>query len=72
MTTAAHQVPATAVVFTTPLQVCLDRQEARPGPAPGRRWRRTVPAVAVADQHALTQSALDTMTAQVHANGDER
>lgn len=49
---AAHQIPAVAVVLTTPLEVCLTRQALRPGPAPGRRWGRAVPAEAVRRQHA--------------------
>ncbi|SCL43866.1 Predicted kinase [Micromonospora citrea] len=59
-----HQVPATAVVFTTPLRVCLARQANRPGPAPGRRWGRAVQAAAVVEQHVRTQAALATLTAE--------
>lgn len=58
---ARHRVPVTAVVFTTPLRVCLARQSARPGPAPGRRWGRAVPAAVVVDQHARTRAALATL-----------
>ncbi|MBQ1076402.1 AAA family ATPase [Micromonospora sp. C31] len=58
---AEHQVPAVAVVVTTPLEVCLARQAARPGPAPGRRWGRAVPAAVVATQHADTRAALATL-----------
>lgn len=55
-------MPATAVVFTTPLRVCLARQADRPGPAPGRRWGRAVPAaVVIVDQHARTRAALATL-----------
>ncbi|MFG1892148.1 AAA family ATPase [Micromonospora sp. NPDC049051] len=61
---AEHQVPAVAVTFTTPLEVCLARQAARPGPAPGRRWGRAVPAAAVVDQHARTCDALATLHAE--------
>lgn len=61
---AEHQVPAVAVTFTTPLEVCLARQAARPGPAPGRRWGRAVPAAAVTTQHADTHAALATLRAE--------
>lgn len=40
---ARHQVPETPVVFTNSRRVCLARQAARPGPAPGRRCRPARP-----------------------------
>ncbi|MEU6077590.1 AAA family ATPase [Micromonospora sp. NPDC047074] len=49
---AEHGVPAVAVVVTAPLDVCLARQAARPGPAPGRRWGRAVP-ITYVDNHPL-------------------
>lgn len=54
-----HQLPAVAVRFTTPLDVCLERQSARPGPSPGRRWGRAVPASVVRNQHARTAASTD-------------
>ncbi|MEU4165171.1 AAA family ATPase [Actinoplanes sp. NPDC026670] len=58
---AEHQVPAVAVVVTADLRVCLARQAARPGPTPGRRWGRAVPAAVVTRQHADTHAALATL-----------
>lgn len=73
---ARHQVPAAAVVFLAPLQVCLARQAGRPGPAPGRRWGRAVPAAVVRDQHAHTLDSLNTLRAEgftriVHVDVDQ-
>ncbi|MFY1599534.1 AAA family ATPase [Micromonospora sp. WMMD737] len=66
-----HQVPVEAVVVTAPLAVCLARQAARPGPAPGRRWGRAVPADVVTAQHADTIAALDTLRAEGFAHVTE-
>jgi predicted kinase len=63
---ARHQMPAVAVVVDTDLDTCLARQTDRPGPAPGRRWGRAVPADVVRTQHTRTQAAT---TAALTAEG---
>ncbi|MER6757592.1 ATP-binding protein [Micromonospora echinofusca] len=68
---AEHQVPAVAVVVTADLRVCLARQAARPGPTPGRRWGRAVPAAVVTRQHADTHAALATLRAEGFAHVTE-
>ena len=54
-----HQLPAVAVVVGTPLDVCLTRQAARPGPPFGRQWGRAVPPSVVRNQHARTAASTD-------------
>ncbi|GAA2710367.1 hypothetical protein ACFY2R_29410 [Micromonospora olivasterospora] len=54
-------MPAVAVVVDTPLEVCLARQDQRPGPLPGQRWGRAVPTTVVRNQHARTPASLDTL-----------
>ncbi|RAO26101.1 Protein-serine/threonine phosphatase [Micromonospora noduli] len=71
-----HQVPAAAVVFSTPLETCLARQRHRPLALPGRRWGRAVPDSVVRNQHQRTLASLATLTAegfaQVLTIGDAR
>lgn len=66
-----HHMPATAVVFTTALQACLDRQAQRSGPATGRRWGRAVPADVVRAQHARVQASLTGLAAEGFARVTE-
>lgn len=51
-------LPAVAVVLDTPLQVCLDRQQDRLGPLPGRKWGRRVPDEVVTAQHAAVTASI--------------
>uniref|UniRef100_UPI003F491375 AAA family ATPase n=1 Tax=Amycolatopsis sp. CA-096443 TaxID=3239919 RepID=UPI003F491375 len=55
---AAAGLPAVAVVLSTPLQVCLDRQHDRPPPAPGKQHGLKVPAPEVREVHAALREAL--------------
>jgi protein phosphatase len=50
-----HNVQAHAVLFDVPVQVCQQRQAKRPGPPPGARYGRRVPAQVIAKQHAHLQ-----------------
>lgn len=61
---ARHGMPAAAIVVDTDLAVCLARQHDRPGPAPGRRWGRAVPASVVRNQHARTRASLATLAGE--------
>jgi predicted kinase len=65
---AAHQMPAVAVVLDTPLEVCLARQAARPGPEPRRRWGRAVPPEVVRRQHAEVAAATAGLAAEGFAH----
>jgi predicted kinase len=47
-----------AVVMSTPLEVCLARNAARPGPAPGRLYGPRVPEDEIKDQHERIQADL--------------
>lgn len=59
-----YALPAVAVVLTTPLDVCLARQQTRPGPRQGHRWGRAVPADTVAQQYQAIQAALPHLQAE--------
>ncbi|MEV4212538.1 AAA family ATPase [Micromonospora sp. NPDC049662] len=59
-----HAVPAVAVVLDTDLQVCLARQDERPGPKLGQRWGRAVPASVVQNQHARMRASIATLRAE--------
>jgi predicted kinase len=59
-----HDMPAVAVVMTTSLETCLERNAARPGPVPGARWGRRVPELVVRRQHAQIQDAVGDMQAE--------
>jgi predicted kinase len=48
---AANGVPAVAIVVDTPLPLCHDRNDGRPGPVGSARWGRRVPADIVNAQH---------------------
>lgn len=63
-TAAAHRVPAVAVVLATPLQLCLARQAARPGPATGARWGRRVDPAIVQRIHRQITAALPGLSAE--------
>jgi predicted kinase len=58
---ARHRVPTAAVVVDTDLDTCLARQQARPGPLPGRRWGRAVPPSVVRNQHARSRASLTSL-----------
>lgn len=59
-----HAMPAVAVVVDTPLATCLARNELRPGPRPGARWGRRVPAPVVRAQHRRLSGALSALAAE--------
>ena len=51
-------LPAVAVVLSTPLQICLDRQRDRPPPAPGKQHGLKIPDPEVREIHAALQADL--------------
>lgn len=54
----SYRVPAVAVMFSTPLEVCLTRNSTRPAtPRPGHRWARRVPEDVVRHQYAHAAAA---------------
>ena len=59
-----RHVPAVAVVMGAPLEACLARNAARPGPAPGARWGRRVPELAVRKQHSQLLEALSSLAGE--------
>lgn len=61
---AGAGVPAVAVVLTTPIQLCLARQETRSAPAPGKRHGLRVPADQVRDLHQVIQQARATIATE--------
>jgi predicted kinase len=61
----AAEAPAYAVVFTTPVTVCLARNARRSADRqPGCAWARRVPAATVVAQHAATAAALPVLAGE--------
>jgi predicted kinase len=58
---ASAGAPTELVVFEVPLDTCLRRNAARPGPRPGQRWGRQVPEDRVRAQHAEVEAVLRTV-----------
>ena len=59
-----YGVPAVAVVMSTPLEACLERNARRPAEPAGRRWGSRVPEEAVRDQHALVLRSVPGLAAE--------
>lgn len=57
-------LPAIAVVLTTPLPVCLDRQLDRPPPAPGTQHGLRIPDLQVREVHDALQDALPGLASE--------
>lgn len=53
-----NRVPAAAIVMTTPVEECLRRNMARPGPVKGARWGRRVPEPVIRQQHEQAVQAV--------------
>lgn len=59
-----HDVPATALVVSAPLAVCLARNSTRPGPQAGQRWGRRVPGDVIRAHHQMMTASLPALRAE--------